>query len=134
MNAPANAAPTRISGRSDAVPDAPGPAAYAPAFAPRAAAAAAAAPRKRSRAPLFVLLLVLLLGGASALVVAVGKSFAPQPAAAAVPTGLIEELALIGPKDKIKHDLERWRESLATTLLVSGDAALLRTAAELVLE
>ena len=55
-------------------------------------------------------------------------------AAGAVPTKLIEELALIGSKDKIRHDLERWRESLATTLLVSGDTALVRTAAELVLE
>ena len=54
-------------------------------------------------------------------------------AAGAVPTKLIEELALIGSKDKIRHDLERWRESLATTLLVSGDTALVRTAAELVL-
>jgi F420-dependent oxidoreductase-like protein len=56
-----------------------------------------------------------------------------QEAAAAVPTRLVEELALIGPADKIRHDLDAWRESLATTLLVSGDAATLRTAAELVL-
>ena len=48
-------------------------------------------------------------------------------------TELIEKLALIGPVDKIRHDLEAWRESLATTLLITGDAALLRTAAELVL-
>ena len=32
-------------------------------------------------------------------------------AAAAVPTKLIEELALIGPADKIRHDLEAWRAS-----------------------
>src|SRR5918999_1610500 len=44
-------------------------------------------------------------------------------AAAAVPTKLIEEIALIGPKDKIRDDLARWRESIATTLLVSGDAS-----------
>jgi F420-dependent oxidoreductase-like protein len=55
-------------------------------------------------------------------------------AAAAIPTKLVEELALIGSKDKIRNDLERWRESIATTLLVSGDAAILRTAAELVLD
>jgi F420-dependent oxidoreductase-like protein len=54
-------------------------------------------------------------------------------AAAAVPTKLIEELALIGPEDKIRDDLARWRESIATTLLVSGDARIVRTAAELVL-
>jgi F420-dependent oxidoreductase-like protein len=54
-------------------------------------------------------------------------------AAAAVPTELIEQLTLIGPKDKIRHDLEAWRESIVTTLLIGGDPATLRTAAELVL-
>jgi F420-dependent oxidoreductase-like protein len=54
-------------------------------------------------------------------------------AAAAVPTKLLEQLTLIGPADKIRHDLEAWRESIVTTLLISGDAATLRTAAELVL-
>jgi F420-dependent oxidoreductase-like protein len=54
-------------------------------------------------------------------------------AAAAVPTKLVEDLALIGPADKVRHDLEPWRESIATTLLVGGDAAVLRQAAELVL-
>ncbi len=54
-------------------------------------------------------------------------------AAAAVPTRLLEQLTLIGPKEKIRHDLEAWRESIVTTLLVGGDPATLRTAAELVL-
>jgi F420-dependent oxidoreductase-like protein len=54
-------------------------------------------------------------------------------AAAAVPKKLIEQLTLIGPADKIRHDLEPWRESSVTTLLVSGDPQTLRTAAELVL-
>jgi F420-dependent oxidoreductase-like protein len=54
-------------------------------------------------------------------------------AAAAVPTRLIEQLTLIGPRDKIRHDLEAWRESIVTTLLVAGDPATLRAAAELVL-
>jgi F420-dependent oxidoreductase-like protein len=54
-------------------------------------------------------------------------------AAAAVPTELIEQIALIGPVDKIRHDLDAWHESLATTLLISGDAGTLRTMAELVL-
>ena len=56
-----------------------------------------------------------------------------QEAAAAIPTALVEELALIGPADKIRDDLEAWRESVVTTLLVSGDAAAVRQAAELVL-
>jgi F420-dependent oxidoreductase-like protein len=56
-----------------------------------------------------------------------------QEAAAAVPTKLVEQLALIGPKEKIRHDLEAWRDSIVTTLLIAGDQQTLRTAAELVL-
>jgi F420-dependent oxidoreductase-like protein len=54
-------------------------------------------------------------------------------AAAAVPTKLVEELTLIGPPDKIRHDLEAWHDSVVTTILVSGDATTLRQAAELIL-
>jgi F420-dependent oxidoreductase-like protein len=54
-------------------------------------------------------------------------------AAAAVPTKLIEQLTLIGPKDKIRDQLETWRESIVTTLLIGGDANSLRTAADVVL-
>ena len=54
-------------------------------------------------------------------------------AAAKVPRKLIEEMALIGPREKIRDELDRWRESIVTTLLLSGDVNTLRTAAELVL-
>jgi F420-dependent oxidoreductase-like protein len=54
-------------------------------------------------------------------------------AAAAVPIELVEQLALIGPEDKIRHDLEAWRDSIVTTMLIGGDAAMVRRAAELVL-
>jgi F420-dependent oxidoreductase-like protein len=54
-------------------------------------------------------------------------------AAAAVPTALVEQLALIGPPDKIRHDLDAWRDSIVTTLMVSGDEAQVRRVAELVL-
>lgn len=54
-------------------------------------------------------------------------------AAAVIPTKLIEQLTLIGSKEKIRLDLEAWRESIVTTLLIGGDPATLRTAAELVL-
>jgi F420-dependent oxidoreductase-like protein len=53
-------------------------------------------------------------------------------AAAAVPTRLVEDTALIGPPEKIRDDLERWRESVVTTLLVTGDTRYLQTIAELV--
>jgi F420-dependent oxidoreductase-like protein len=54
-------------------------------------------------------------------------------AIAAVPTSLIEDTALIGPKEKIRDDLEGWKESIATTLLVSGAPETLELMAELVL-
>jgi alkanesulfonate monooxygenase SsuD/methylene tetrahydromethanopterin reductase-like flavin-dependent oxidoreductase (luciferase family) len=53
-------------------------------------------------------------------------------AAAAIPTRLVEDLALIGPEDKIRDELDGWRESIATTLLIGGDAAMIRRVAELV--
>ena len=53
-------------------------------------------------------------------------------AAAAVPTQLVEEVALIGPADKIRDDLDQWRESIVTTLVVGGDASTLRKIAALV--
>jgi F420-dependent oxidoreductase-like protein len=54
-------------------------------------------------------------------------------AGAKIPRKLIEELSLIGPAEKIRDELARWRESIVTTLLISGDVATMRTAAELVL-
>jgi F420-dependent oxidoreductase-like protein len=56
-----------------------------------------------------------------------------EEAIAAVPTELVEKLALIGPEDKIRHELDAWRESIATTLLIGGDVSMVRKAAELVL-
>jgi F420-dependent oxidoreductase-like protein len=54
-------------------------------------------------------------------------------AAAAVPTKLIEDVALIGPKEKIRDDLEGWKESIATTLLIAGSVDTMQTIAEYVL-
>ncbi|MCU1426438.1 MAG: putative F420-dependent oxidoreductase, Rv3520c family [Actinomycetia bacterium] len=56
-----------------------------------------------------------------------------EEAAAKVPTRLVEDVALIGPKEKIRDDVALWRESVVTTMLVSGDAAQLRTIADIVL-
>src|SRR5438105_2429098 len=53
-------------------------------------------------------------------------------AAAAVPTSMVEDVYLVGPKAKIRDDLEAWKESIVTTMLVAGDENLLRTMAELV--
>ena len=54
-------------------------------------------------------------------------------AAAAVPTAMVEKIALIGPRAKIVDDLAAWQESIATTLLVAGNADTLRMMAELLL-
>jgi len=52
-------------------------------------------------------------------------------AAAAVPTALVEATSLIGPREKIRDDLEAWKESLVTTLLVGGGIEQMRLMAEL---
>ncbi|MEV8028401.1 LLM class F420-dependent oxidoreductase [Cellulosimicrobium funkei] len=52
-------------------------------------------------------------------------------AAAAVPTAMVEDVALVGPPDKIARDLAAWRETAVTTLLVQGDATAVQTLAPL---
>ena len=54
-------------------------------------------------------------------------------AAAAIPLALIDELALIGPPDRVRDRLAAWEDSVVTTLLISGSPETLRTAAEIVL-
>ena len=55
-----------------------------------------------------------------------------RDAAAAVPDELVDELALVGPRSRIAERLDAWRESGATTLLISTrDEATLRAVAEL---
>ncbi len=53
-------------------------------------------------------------------------------AIAAVPTKLVEEIALIGPPEKIRDELQAWEESVVTTLLVQGPAFALRTIRDVV--
>jgi F420-dependent oxidoreductase-like protein len=57
-----------------------------------------------------------------------------REAIAAVPDALVDEVALVGPRERIADRLGAWRESGATTLIVAArDAATVRTMAELVL-
>ncbi len=56
-----------------------------------------------------------------------------QEAAAAIPLAMVEDVALIGPPDKIRAELDQWRETCITEFLVSGPAQILPTIAELVL-
>jgi F420-dependent oxidoreductase-like protein len=54
-----------------------------------------------------------------------------REAAAKVPDAFVDEVALVGPVDRIRDRLAAWRESGVTTLLVSThDAATLRGVAE----
>ena len=54
-------------------------------------------------------------------------------AAAAVPLSMVEDVALVGPVDKIRDELARWKETCLTTMLVSGPAEVLPLYAELIL-
>src|SRR5580765_7892556 len=55
-------------------------------------------------------------------------------AIAAVPDGLVNEVALVGPRERIADRLDAWRESGVTTMLIqTQDRATLRAMAELVL-
>lgn len=54
-----------------------------------------------------------------------------QEAIAAVPTEMVEDVALVGPPEKIKEELDLWRSTVITTLLVTGDASMVRMIAEL---
>jgi F420-dependent oxidoreductase-like protein len=55
-------------------------------------------------------------------------------AIAAVPDALVDEVALVGDRDRIADRLEAWQESPVTSLLIqTHDVATLRTMAELVL-
>jgi F420-dependent oxidoreductase-like protein len=53
-------------------------------------------------------------------------------AAAAVPTPLVEDVALIGPAEKIRDELPAWRRSVITTMLLQGPPELLRAVTELI--
>ena len=56
-----------------------------------------------------------------------------QEAAAAIPLEMVEDVALVGPLDKIKGELDRWRETCLTTFLVGGPKQLMQTYADLIL-
>jgi F420-dependent oxidoreductase-like protein len=54
-------------------------------------------------------------------------------AAAAIPLAMVEDIALVGPPDKIRGELDEWRESCITEFLVGGPAQMLPAFAELLL-
>ena len=55
-----------------------------------------------------------------------------QEAAAAIPVEMVSDVALIGPAERVRDELEKWDESVVTTLAISGTRELLETMAALV--
>lgn len=53
-------------------------------------------------------------------------------AAAAVPTALVQDIALIGPREAVRDRLAAWDETVVTTILVQGDVMTLRAVADLI--
>jgi alkanesulfonate monooxygenase SsuD/methylene tetrahydromethanopterin reductase-like flavin-dependent oxidoreductase (luciferase family) len=54
-----------------------------------------------------------------------------KEAAALIPLEMVEDVALVGPLDKIKGELPKWKETCVTTWLVGGPAAFLSMYGEL---
>ena len=54
-------------------------------------------------------------------------------AEAAVPDALVDEVALCGPKERLRERVAEWKSAGVTTLMVAGDATAVRTLAELAL-
>jgi hypothetical protein len=54
-------------------------------------------------------------------------------ATAAVPDALVDEVALCGPRERIRDRLAEWTTAGVTTIMVSGDTTAVRTMAELAL-
>lgn len=47
-------------------------------------------------------------------------------AIASIPLSMVEDVALVGPPEKIREELSRWSETVITTMLVQGPPELLR--------
>src|SRR5215813_1731458 len=56
-----------------------------------------------------------------------------KKAEAEVPDALVDEVALCGPKERIRERLNEWKSAGVTTLMVAGDAGAVRTLAEVAL-
>lgn len=54
-------------------------------------------------------------------------------ATAAIPLAMVEDVALVGPPDKIRDELAIWKDTCITTFTVGGPAAMLAPMAETIL-
>jgi len=55
-----------------------------------------------------------------------------QEAAAAIPLEMVEDVALVGPPEKIRDEMAKWKETCLTTVLLNGRANQLEMLADLV--
>jgi F420-dependent oxidoreductase-like protein len=54
-------------------------------------------------------------------------------AAASIPLAMVEDVALVGPLDKIRGELDRWKDTCITTFMFGGPQQQLATYADLIL-
>ncbi len=54
-------------------------------------------------------------------------------AAAAITAKMVQDTALVGPLDKVKDELQEWKKTSLTTMLVGGPVPSMRQISELVL-
>jgi hypothetical protein len=52
-------------------------------------------------------------------------------AAAAIPLQMVEDVALVGPPDKIRSEIPKWEDTCLTTILLSGPPQMLGMLADL---
>ncbi len=55
-----------------------------------------------------------------------------QEAAALIPLEMVEDVALVGPPDKIRDEIPKWKETCLTTVLLTGRADQLEMLADLI--
>jgi len=60
-----------------------------------------------------------------------GRAGRKAEAEAAVPDALVDEVALCGPRERIRELVGEWRASGVTTLMVAGDRTAARTMADI---
>jgi F420-dependent oxidoreductase-like protein len=56
-----------------------------------------------------------------------------QEAIASIPLRMVEDVALVGPVDKIKDELQQWKSTCLTTMLINAPGPMLETVAKVVM-
>ncbi len=56
-----------------------------------------------------------------------------QEAISSIPLKMVEDVALVGPMEKIKDELQAWKSTCLTTMLINAPAPMLETVAKVVM-